>query len=209
MYDSIGYILPLIYEDDIREFNEKLNELRDPSVIYVSDLVVCTHKWHLRRRYPELTFRFEPQLVIGKIIHKGLAELLKNRNFEIEFSLNREVYVNSRKYVLKGRVDAYNRDENVIVEFKYSKLFREKPLEHHVMQLQLYMNMLDADKGVLVYLTPNAMFEFSYSRLDYNIENHVEELIKDNYRPRWNWECRLCIFRKICSFSVSCSLHSR
>ncbi|MEM0380948.1 MAG: PD-(D/E)XK nuclease family protein, partial [Desulfurococcaceae archaeon] len=177
MYDSIGYILPLIYEDDIREFNEKLNELRDPSVIYVSDLVVCTHKWHLRRRYPELTFRFEPQLVIGKIIHKGLAELLKNRNFEIEFSLNREVYVNSRKYVLKGRVDAYNRDENVIVEFKYSKLFREKPLEHHVMQLQLYMNMLDADKGVLVYLTPNAMFEFSYSRLDYNIENHVEELI--------------------------------
>jgi len=110
VYDSIGYILPLIYEDDIREFNEKLNELRDPSVIYVSDLVVCTHKWHLRRHYPELTFRFEPQLVIGKIIHRGLAELLKNRNFEIEFSLNREVYVNSRKYVLNGRVDAYNRD---------------------------------------------------------------------------------------------------
>lgn len=209
MPSSASYVLPLIYGEDVKEFNEKLVELRDPSVIYVSDLVVCTHKWHLRRQYPELTFRFEPQLVIGKVVHRGLAEFLKNKSFETEFSIEREIYVDSRKYVLKGRVDAYSRGENVIVEFKYSKLFREKPLEHHVMQLQLYMNMLGAEKGVLLYLTPNAMVEFLYNKIDYNIETYVKEVIDDSHHPRWSWECRFCVFRKLCGYAVVSELNSR
>lgn len=208
MHSSTSYILPLLYEENVKEFNEKLKEIKDPSVIYVSDLVVCTHKWYLRRKYPELTFRFEPQLMIGRVVHEGLARFLEKKGFEIELSIEREVYVDSRKYLLKGRVDAYNRDEKIIIEFKYSKLFKEKPLEHHIMQLQIYMNMLDAEKGVLMYLTPNAMVEFQYDRMDYSIDKQVKDVVEDCHRPRWSWECRFCVFRRLCGYATS-SLYSR
>lgn len=203
MHSSTSYILPMLYEENVKEFNEKLKEIKDPSVIYVSDLVVCTHKWHLRRKYPELTFRFEPQLTIGRVIHEGLAKFLVRKGFETELSVDKEVYVDSSKYLLRGRVDAYNRNEKIIVEFKYSRLFKEKPVEHHIMQLQIYMNLLDAEKGVLMYLTPNAMVEFQYDKIDYNIDKQVKDLVENIYHPRWSWECRFCVFRRLCGYATA------
>lgn len=203
MHSSTSYILPLLYEESVKEFYEKLKEIRDPGIIYVSDLVACTHKWHLRRRYPELTFRFEPQLTIGRVVHEGLARLLEKRGFEIELSIDKEVIINSQKYLLRGRVDAYNRDEKTVVEFKYSRLFKEKPLEHHVMQLHLYMNILDAEKGVLMYLTPNAMVEFLFTKIDYSIDKQVKDVVEDRLHPRWSWECKFCVFRKLCGYAMA------
>jgi len=197
---STGGVLGLIYDWIMKRQVEKLQDARDPRVVYVTDLVACTHKYHLRKKYPELTLSFEPVAVLGDIAHAGLGKLLAEKGFEVEYEVSREVVVDGESFVLRGRVDAFKRDEGLVVEIKTSRSAVNLPKEHHLKQLKVYLELLGASNGVLIYITPSKIVEYYVKHEPVNIEVEVKNLLVDASHPRYTWECRYCVFRKICPF---------
>ena len=193
-------ILRILYERRLEDFKERLEELKNPRIIYVSDLVACSHKRFFRMNYPELTLRFEPVTLMGELLHVGLEEILKDRGYSVEVSFERDVTVNEELYTLKGRVDAIG--EGRVVEIKTGRPGQILPHPHHVLQLQVYLQLLDVPQGILVYITPDRITEYNVEREEINIEELAKETIEDTKHPRWEWECRYCYYSKMCPFRV-------
>ncbi len=193
-------ITRLVYRSVLEEYRKREEELRNPSILYVTDLVSCSHKRALRLSYPEITFKFEPQLVLGNLVHKGLEDILEENEYKVEVEVEAEYEVMGSRILLKGRVDAVSKD--AVVEIKSARSDQGLPHEHHVMQLQIYLNMLGLDKGILIYITPDRIAEYLVEREPLNIKDLVEETILDLKHPRWSWECRYCPFSRICPYKM-------
>lgn len=205
-------VLEELYRIRQQEFTEKLKEQSDPHIVYVTDLTSCSHKRVLRRNYPLLSFRFEPQMILGDLVHLGLESTLTGIKHErgrwvAEVEVNQEYEVEGEFYRLKGRADlVYYEDEepSVVVEIKTSRdLPDNKPLEHHILQLQVYMNVLGASRGFLVYVTPERLVEFPIEKSSIDIKALLRETVENARRPRYEWECRYCPYSRLCPYSLN------
>jgi len=104
------------------------------------------------------------------------------------------------KYTIHAGPDVVLGDE--VVELKYTSMPLEKiPLEHHELQLKIYMNILDKS-GRLVYLTPYGVREIYYSREEALTDREVAELARQFFiekkSPRYDWECQYCLYKSLC-----------
>jgi len=201
-YYSSEVVVPVIYRYYMEEQVKRINELKDPRIIYVTDLAACSHKLKLRRIYPEITLRFEPGAILGSLIHAGVEKYLAEQGFVVEHSIEEKIKVENEEYTVKGRVDAYDPEKKIVIEIKSSRDTANKPLEHHIFQLQIYLNMLEADKGILVYITPEGFLEYGINREKINLKSLVKTLVRDEVHPRWSWECRYCVFKRLCTYAV-------
>lgn len=199
---SSEVVIPILYRAFMSEQLNRLEEIRSKNIIYVTDLTACSHKLKLRRLYPELSLRFDPSAITGNLIHIGVEKYLSEQGFSVEYPIEKEVEVEGKKYVLKGRIDAYHPDKNIVVEIKSGRETQNKPLEHHVLQLQIYLNMLNADQGILLYITPEGFLEYSVAREKVNIKSLLKTLVNDEVHPRWSWECKYCVYRRICPYAL-------
>jgi len=197
---SGGRILHILYKKFMSEQTSRLNELTDPSVVYVTDLVSCHHKYHLRKLYPELSISFEPSAVMGNLVHAGVESIILEYGFKPEFQLEKHIELNGRVYVLKGRVDAFNPETREVLEIKSVKNLQGEPYEHHVHQLNIYLNLLDSPKGYLLYISHDKIFEYTVRPFPIDVEGELASLLRDERHPRYAWECRYCPFRKICPY---------
>jgi len=180
-------VMSKIYSKVLEDYREHLKDSTNPSVVYVTDLVSCSQKRVFRQKYPELVFRFDPIALLGALVHRGLEELLKEYGFQNEVEIVKEVEVNGKKYIIKGRVDSLN--EDCVVEIKTARSDIGLPYEHHINQLQIYLNLLGKQKGVLIYVTPDRITEFFIEKKDININELLKETIDNIKHPRWSWEC--------------------
>ena len=89
-----------------------------------------------------------------------------------------------------------------VVEIKTARQLQDNtPYEHHVLQLKVYMELLNVDEGYLVYVTPDRLVEFRVERGGVSVEELLRQTVYDVARPRFSWECRYCPFRKICPYA--------
>ncbi len=192
----------------VEDYNKRIEEMRDPHVVYVTDLVVCSHKRQLRIQYPLLHFSFEPPLLLGLLVHRGLEALLtSDEKWRAEYPIETTIRIKSEEYTIKGRIDLVRVDDkgNIveIVEIKTAKTLPENaPLEHHVMQVKAYMKLTRAHKGLIVYITPDRVAEFEVEKADIDIKRLLSETVYDLVHPRYGWECKYCPYKKICSYAV-------
>ncbi len=202
-------IVEELYMIKQRDFSEKLRELTNPRIVYVTDLAACSHKRIMRLNYPLLSFQFEPQLILGDLVHRGLQQILAangDARWRAEVEVEREVDIDGDKVLLKGRADLVSYDEDgraeTVVEIKTARsLPEEAPLEHHVLQLRIYMQLLGAKQGVLLYVTPERIVEYPVDPSPLDIEQLVRETVYDMRIPRYEWECRYCPYRKFCPYA--------
>jgi len=191
-------MLMLVEELLRREYEEyvrRLNEQKDDKVITVTELCGCYLKREWARKFPLLAFR--PVLMTGKIVHEGVERLLEEL-----YGAKREVEVKRQvgSFTLVGRIDALG--EDTVWEIKYVKDMREaNPMEHHLMQLKLYMFLSNSKHGQLIYVSPTRVVEFTVH--DPYDEREVHELIVEWHDwkaciPRWHWECKYCEYRGFC-----------
>ncbi|MEM4602119.1 MAG: CRISPR-associated protein Cas4 [Desulfurococcaceae archaeon] len=180
----------------------RLNEIKDPSIIYVTDLVSCTHRYHMKKAYPELSILFEPAAILGDIAHWGLEELLRSKNLEVEVEASRSFNVDGKVYLVKGRVDAVDRIRGLVVEIKTARSAANLPRTHHVKQLNVYLEILGLEEGVLVYITPEKILEYVVVKEHIDLESEIRELVRDSYHPIYEWECQYCVYKKMCPYSV-------
>ncbi len=193
----------MIYRELLKEYMDKFEEAKRPDIVYVTDLVACTHKFHLRHLFPELTMRFEPAAILGDLVHMGLESYLEKHGYEVEVPFEKKYKIHGREYTLKGRLDAYNKNEGIIVEIKTGRSSQNLPREHHIYQLQIYLSLLEAEKGILVYITPEKIIEYEFKRdKSINVSSLLKMLVEDTVHPKWSWECRYCPFQKICPYSL-------
>ncbi|WP_440059065.1 CRISPR-associated protein Cas4 [Thermogladius sp. 4427co] len=195
-----GKISPLLYRYFMEEQLSRINELSSPSIVYVTDLVSCHHKFHMRKQYPELTISFEPSAIMGNLIHLGLESIVRNHGFIPEYQVEKHIEIGGAIYILKGRVDAYNPDTREVLEIKSVKTFQGEPYRHHLDQLNIYLNMLNASRGILLYISHDRIVEFEVKSVHVDLEEELKKLVYDETHPKYTWECRYCPFRKLCPY---------
>ncbi|MET1129212.1 MAG: CRISPR-associated protein Cas4 [Thermoproteota archaeon] len=207
--DTGGGVLAELYRFKQKEFSERLRELADPRTVYVTDLVSCSHKRVMRLAYPLLSFQFEPYMLLGDLVHRGIQSLMVEMGrWRAEVSVEKEVDVGGEKYKLKGRIDLVrfapsgDQAEEVVEVKTVRDLTRhEYPLEHHILQLRIYMNLLSVKRGLLLYVSPSRIAEYEVEPADVDVEELVRQTVYDEVRPRYQWECRYCVYRKLCPYA--------
>ncbi len=196
-------ILDIIYRRKLRDYQERLSQLTDPSIIYVTDLTSCSYKRFYRLHYPQLSFKFEPSLILGDLVHLGLAALVgEDAAWRSEVEVRRLLDIDGKEYTLLGRADLVLYDEGKPVHVVEVKTMKEAshnlPLEHHELQLQVYMNLLGVGEGTLLYISPDALLEIPVARRSIDIGGLAKETVDLAKAPRYAWECKYCVYRKIC-----------
>ncbi|MCH4814215.1 MAG: CRISPR-associated protein Cas4 [Saccharolobus sp.] len=189
-----------------KKLEEQLSHVKEENTIYVTDLVKCPRKVKYESEYKELAISqvYTPSAILGDILHLGLENLLKeNFSAEAEVETQREIQVEGRVYKIKGKADAIiknNSGEIIIIEIKTSRSDKGLPLIHHRMQLQIYLWLFNTKKGILIYITPDRIAEYEINEpLDEaTIVRLAEDTITLRNSPRFNWECKYCIFSVIC-----------
>ncbi|MBW2675537.1 MAG: PD-(D/E)XK nuclease family protein, partial [Deltaproteobacteria bacterium] len=106
-----------------------------------------------------------------------------------------------REVLITGRIDvlAYRGNEKIVYEIKTARSDVGIPHQHHIEQLRIYMNMVNAQKGILLYITPDRVTEYYVTNpmSDEELVKLVEEFLKFN-GPRYEWECNYCVYSVIC-----------
>ena len=192
---------------------EKARHRREPSVVWVTDLVACGLKVKFSEEYPELEAPqvFDPALVLGVIVHKGLQGFLKHvlgegkgYGVEVEPEASAEVDLSqvspsAGKVVVRGRIDAVVTSPEggrVGVEVKSMRGDAPLPLEHHVDQVRLYNLLFDLPATILLYVTPDRITQYEVkARADWK---EVAQRVLEPKAPRYPWECRYCPFAVLC-----------
>jgi len=189
---SKSVVLEILYEQWMEKMRHSIS--KEENVIWVSSLVYCKQRSLFEQEYFFL-FGIKPQLILGSLVHLGLQQILKDLGCKVEVEFEKEI----QDYKIKGRVDAI--DNDTVYEIKFAKDLREnRPYEHHIYQLRIYLWLTGYEHGKLIYVTPSRIVEFDESN-----PMDDDELIMfiDNWRsPRWEWECNYCDFSQICPYKI-------
>jgi len=132
-----------------------LKHLRVPdrNSIHVSEVVGCLRKAWLNRKYGDLknlNHLSNAKCVIlglGFASHFVLEEALRELGYVTEKPVTVE-FPNGLKLI--GTPDAYN--DKVVLEVKTVNKIPDYPYEHHILQLNAYLNILNYDSGLIVYI---------------------------------------------------------
>jgi len=200
-YSSSYNVVPKLIEYRIKELEKHLP--REPNVYYVTDLVRCSLKREFEFMHPALSYThvLNGRTFLGEVVHKGLERILKEifgdavRTEEEELERERVVDVNGTKYVVRGRVDAIIGVDTGI-EIKETVSESKLPFQHHVEQTMIYNWLYSFRHTILLYITPDGIFEFEVD--DRMTETEVIKRIKEKKTPRYPWECRYCEYTSIC-----------
>lgn len=174
---------------------EAQKHVRQPSVVWVTDLTTCSLKRKLAEENPiiDASTIYNLATVIGDLVHVGLETLMKEW-FKIETEVE---YTKQFKGVyIRGRVDAVLRDYDLGVEIKTARSDLNLPHEHHITQSSIYLWLADLKKIYLTYITPDRMTEYEVSTPIK--EDELAKLLSENKAPRYNWECKYCQYDIIC-----------
>jgi len=202
-----------------RRFNDKKNhEKKDSNTIYVTDLLYCPLKPRLREQFKELTLAeaYNPSTLQGSLIHEGIERILiEELNAEVEVPISKEIQIEDQVYTIVGRADAIK--DNVVIEIKTSKSDISIPRDEHILQLMIYVNMFNNNPkwnnrltqfgtfyGILLYMTPDRITEFQINMgiTDDKLTELVQDYLYSRYTPKHDWECKYCVFAKVCPRKV-------
>ena len=167
----------------VSEFKERCKEFfkrdyrHEGNEWHAKQLVYCRHKV-LNQSYEEVSNK--PSVLIGQLVHLAVDRVLMNSG---------RVYTKEvGKYKIIGTPDVVM-DYPVEVKFT-SYAPKTKPREHDVMQLKIYMWLLDCDVGYIWYLSPGAWVDFEVrGKMS---DEDIVRLIEEPKYPMWSWECNHC-----------------
>lgn len=197
--------------------SERQKHQREPGVVWASDLVSCSLKSRYSLEYPELELAelFNPVLVHGTLVHRGLEELLKQilgqKGVKVEVELEGSIEVDlsalapgSGRVTVKGRADmilTLPTGEKQGIEIKSMRGDAPLPLEHHVDQAKIYNTVFNLSGTLLVYITPERITQY-IERERLPLEEIARRILEQK-APRYPWECRYCPFAVLCPSKVT------
>ena len=210
-------IQEVLYKLQLRDFEE--HSVSGDNVVHVSALVQCPLKWFFAAKYPELARaqQFQGYMILGKLVHLGLQGTVEKfmsefgfRRVSVEVPLEKRINVDGPANLptiitVKGRADILAETfdgEKVIVEIKTARGDYNMPSPHHVLQLRTYMNMANISKGILLYITPDRIAEYTVNNplSDHELQKLITEFMQRK-APRYDWECQYyCPYAVLCPY---------
>jgi len=189
-----------------KRVEDRLSHQREKNTFYVTDLVRCPLKAVYEEKFKELAIAevYNPSTIMGELIHKGLETFTEIEGYQVSSEVEGEKELNYFDEVvnIKGRADIILQKDNekIIVEIKSARRDKELPHIHHRMQLRAYLWLFGASKGILFYFTPDRFTEFTVDKpLD---DEEIIKLVQENMllrpTPRFDWECKYCVFSVVC-----------
>jgi len=138
-----------------------------------------------------------PATLTGHLVHLGTYAVFR-QFFDADFEVETEREIDGIK--VKGRIDVVLK-EGIVVDVKFMRSSTErKPLEHHIEQLRLYLWLTELERGVLLYITPDGIYEHTVD-VPYTDEQ-VRALLHEEQAPKWDWECSYCNWAGFCEKKV-------
>jgi len=179
----------------IDESHEHIKQKADNEV-WITDLTECPKKAEFRVKMPDYNLP-TPSTIVGDFVHVGV--LLWLREF-YEAEIEKEITKEIDGWTIKGRIDAIL-EEGIVVEIKFMRASPERTaLPHHVEQLRLYLWLTGLEKGVLLYVTPDGIYEHVITTP--LKDEQVRMLLREEQTPRWDWECQYCSWSSFCEKKV-------
>lgn len=162
-----------IIEEVLKKALTRAVEKPKPGFYYPSLLPSCLlRQYWIYREGHTVSLEKSGIFKIGELFHEFLTGVLKSEEtltVESEKPVILAVKHGDKWVRLSGRIDVLLNCESVktIVEVKSISKLPERPLEHHVMQIQPYMLALGVEKTILVYLEKTDLswriFEVSFN----------------------------------------------
>jgi CRISPR-associated exonuclease Cas4 len=169
-------------------------------LLFVHELCECSYKRVMRLRFPEIekAETYNPRFALGQLVE----EALKHRFQDGEgHNHTRELMVDGQCCLISGMIDIIDPETSVPIEVKYQTALQNKPHPHHLLQLKLYLWLLNVKKGELLYISPEGLKSFTVKKP--STDKEVIKLIKDGKAPRWpEWECYYCPYQQFCNKST-------
>jgi len=199
-------IIDQIFSDMAKKYILSREELRakykedGKILLFVHEICECSEKRKMRLRFPELerAETYNARFVIGELIEEALKKRFKNEGNSI---YTKELNIDGKQYVICGTADIIDPESKTPIEVKYQTALKDEPKEHHVLQLRLYLWLLGAERGELLYVSPEGLKSFIVERP--LAEREIIELIKSERAPRWvEWECKYCQYQQFCSKAI-------
>lgn len=119
-------------------------------------------------------------VVLGTLVHLGVDAITRYEGNVFKKEVG--------GYIVKGTPDLMNGDD--IIEVKFTAYLPKEAREHDILQLKIYLWLLDMDKGYLWYLTPFGFREFEVEST--LTDEDILDLIEKPRIPFWDWECKYC-----------------
>ncbi len=188
-------------------YNYEIVTQNDNRTIWVTELSRCLRRSFLLRKNgrTKVDFKEAMKMHIGAGLHIRLQKILAKQGFETELRVEKKTALG---FTVVGRVDVYDREENVVYELKYThneKLDKVK-LNNYLRQLNYYIEMANALKGYLVIIHADGSVEEIKSDWgETDLEKranafgiYVDENILPPKKPKPDTECNECPFYNFC-----------
>jgi len=174
-------------------------------VIHVSEVTQCLRKSYYQRRRASRMTGMEAVIIIGSMIHLAIQDVLRRYNFRPEFRIG----MKEGGVTLIGHIDAYDPDNNIVLEFKtVDKIPEGRPWRSHEWQAKAYATMVDTDQAYIIYISRGRGDVKVYRvKKDQELLEHLLDRAKElsralreneppepergpwcNYCP-WKWSC--------------------
>jgi len=178
--------------------------------VHVGEVVQCLRKSWFNRKYGDvrnLNHLSDSKCVVlglGLASHFVLEEALRELGYVVEKPITLE-FPNGLKLV--GTPDAFN--DKVVLEVKTVNRIPDHPYEHHVLQLNTYLNMLNYDLGLIIYISKKdgkvKIFEVKRDTKKYleilerakKLHYHISKDIPPNPEP--SHLCNYCEWKLWCN----------
>ena len=166
----------MILEELYKSLYEEYNKPRPG--IHVSDITLCPRESCFRVLQPrELTNTDLNFFTSGRAIHEALQSLV--RKYPKRFEIEKEVKMGD----IVGHIDLFDLDNYVPIEAKSARVkTMDKPKAHYIRQLEAYMALTGADKGIilvqcLLNYEENPFVEFEHT-MTYDERHKVLEQLR-------------------------------
>lgn len=199
-------ILRRLFDDIVCEtFFETRYPRTNPNVISVTEITQCPrYSWFMRRE-PRCIIQ-AVDLILGVEGHRLFLDKLRNYGYVVEWLVCKDIGDGIK---ICGRLDAYHPDLNEVIDIKITTSPPDEPYEDHRFQVSIYMHMVKASRGYVVYLSRdphNRVKVFRVKKYDSDWKEAVQRakmlrdaLIKEEPPPcikgRW---CRYCPYSFEC-----------
>jgi len=187
--------------------NTIIGKYIEDNVVYVSDLAKCMYYVYLSMREKKSDYT---NLLIGQfghlIIEKALKHYLPKSDVEIKVEYEVEHEING--VVVRGKIDVliidYDKLNSVPIEVKFTK-YKKVNLWYET-QLQLYMWLIGAKFGYLIYINPQDL-DYTVFTITYDEQKvrsrlrKVKDLLmvyKGVEPSREYFGCEVCPFKTKC-----------
>lgn len=162
-------------------------------VIFAHELTSCSLKVEFSRKFSELDIAasFNPRMMIGEIVEYGIEKFMSSLGYN---KFSDILLMDIGDTIIAGSPDYVSEDRKTLVDVKYS--YNPVIREHHIERMQIYLTLSNAEKGILLYISPFGVKSYEVrEKMDIS---KIKVLLQLSTAPKYNWECKYCIYSDFC-----------